>query len=215
MESSASERFWNVITHAFGIVLSLAGFYYMMDRVADQPLGIQVLCLGFCGTFAALYCASTRYHLAREPESVSFWNAVDRSAIFVTIAYCCTAQLFVVPHLAATERVVFGWNAINLSLIVIWSAALLGSLRELCLRKTLEWLSILLYVIQGAGAAIAINLTGILELPVALVLIGIAFYLVGVLWFFRQQHKPFYHAVWHVFVLAGSGFHFAALWVSV
>jgi hemolysin III len=48
----------------------------------------------------------------------------------------------------------------------------------------------------------------------ALVVAGGLAYTLGLI-FYAWKSLPYSHAIWHVFVLAGSGFHFAAVLLSV
>jgi hemolysin III len=44
-----------------------------------------------------------------------------------------------------------------------------------------------------------------------LLLLGGGLAYTGGTFFFHHDHRQYFHAVWHLFVLAGSGLHFAAI----
>lgn len=70
----------------------------------------------------------------------------------------------------------------------------------------------MLYLGMGWLAVIALRplISAMAIEPLLLLLSGGLCYTVGT-YFFVREHKPYYHAVWHVFVLAGSTFHFLGI----
>jgi len=69
--------------------------------------------------------------------------------------------------------------------------------------------SVWLYIAMGWFAIVMFNqmMQQIGSLSLSLLLIGGIFYTAGVI-FYRWRKLPYSHAIWHVFVMGGSIFHF-------
>ena len=100
-------------------------------------------------------------------------------------------------------------------LLAVWSLALIGIALEFCLKNRIETLQILIYLIMGWLVVIdfpalkaALPQAGVYWLTAG----GIA-YTLGVI-FYVLDHRDMLkhsHGIWHLFVLAGSFFHFLAI----
>ena len=163
-----------------------------------------------CGIYGVslvmLYGASTAYHGARRPRVKRILRTVDHIAIYLLIAGTYT------PFTLVNLRGPWGWTLFGL----VWSLAVVGTLFKLIVRDHPEWFSLSIYLTMGWVCVIAAK--PILEIApgglLALMLGGGAAYTLGTL-FYAWDHKPYYHAVWHVFVLAGSSLHFCAIMLYV
>jgi hemolysin III len=213
MRSYSGEQIWNIATHAIGVPLAAVGLYYMADKATAQPLLTQFACWLFCGAFVAMYAISTRYHMARDPESASWWNSLDRSAIFFTVAASATAQILLIPGIAH-ERMIWGSKAPQLALALVWFIGTLGALRELILGKRLEWMAAVFFILQGVAIALAIEVTAFQYMAMLLVMAGVVVYLIGAFRYFGEE-KKYSHGWWHLCVLLASALHYAALWITV
>ena len=194
------EEVANSVTHGFGAVMGVLGVGYLLARgLASSDLWSRVGIVVYILTFIALYAASSVYH-AVKPEGPKQWlRHVDRSAVFVFIAGCYT------PFLLGPMR---GHVAV-LTLAFVWGLAGLGVALELRLKARFSVASTAFYLAMGwfalVGLPVAWELLG--SHGLGWVIGGGVFYTVGV-GFFWWTSLPFHHAIWHLFVLAGSACHF-------
>jgi hemolysin III len=94
---------------------------------------------------------------------------------------------------------------------VIWGLALLGIVFQIGLLRR-PVISVLLYIAMGWTVLVAMKpLVGaVAPGGIALLVSGGLAYTVGIV-FYASRRLPYGHAVWHLFVLAGSVFHFFAI----
>ena len=195
------------VIHGIGIVLSIAG---LATLVAFAALHGDALVVTACAVFGTslvlLYTASTLYHSISVAAAKPALRALDHIAIYVLIAGTYTPfTLIALPG---------PWG---LSLFVaVWTLALAGSALELGLFRRYHKLAVLLYVGMGWIGMIAFKpLSAHLQVGGMLLLIGGgAAYTLGVP-FYLWRRLPYHHALWHVFVLAGSVLHFLAVLLYV
>lgn len=204
-----SEKF-NSITHLVGAVLALMGFGSLIT-VAVQQKNL-LLFTGFFTfglTLVMLYSFSTLYHSFRTPFVKRVFQILDYIAIYLLIAGTYT------PFMLVT---LIDHNGIWI-LACVWGLAMIGIILELSLKKRIESLQILIYLIMGWLVAIDFS-TLKQELNAAgfsWLLAGGLTYTVGVIFYILDGRKLLKHAhgIWHLFVLAGSFFHFIAVIVYV
>jgi hemolysin III len=200
---SPSEELANSITHALGLVLSIAGTALLVDRAVHYGDTLQVWGVSIYGaTLVALYAASTLSHSFARPSLRHFFRTVDQVCIFLLIAGTFTP-------LALTYFVGGWWWALFLG---FWGLALAGIFCKLFYTK-LHNVSISAYVCLGWLPIVAIK--PIFELVPGAVLGWIAagglFYTLGTLFLLRDDRVPYFHATWHVLVIAGSACHYYAI----
>jgi len=94
-------------------------------------------------------------------------------------------------------------------LLIVWAMAIGGILAKSLMKKNRDhWLSTALYVVMGWLAIFAIKPL-YQQLPIGgltLIVAGGLFYTGGVVFFLKETLK-YNHAIWHLFVLAGSVCH--------
>jgi hemolysin III len=156
----------------------------------------------FGASLVLLYAASTLYHALPSERAKRVFRVLDHSAIFLLIAGTYT------PLSLVAVGGPWGWSLFA----AIWALALIGVLLNTVAHGRWRWLSISLYITMGWLVVIAIRPlvaaidTGTLVLVVA----GGLAYTAG-LAFYGWRRLPYGHAVWHLFVLAGSVLHFLAV----
>lgn len=153
-----------------------------------------------------LYTASTLYHALPWPRVKAFFQQADHAAIYVLIAGTYT------PFLLINLRGAWGWSL----LVLVWSIAALGVAIELLLKERKRWLSLTLYLGLGWMALIALNpmIENVASGGLWLLLAGGLAYSLGVIFYVWKSLK-YHHAVWHLFVLAGSVLHFLSVFYYV
>lgn len=200
---SIGEEIANAVTHGIGTLLSIAGLVVMVSFAALYGDAWHIVSASiFGGSLILLYASSTVYHSVWHDRSKNILQRIDHSAIFLLIAGTYT------PFALVNLRGPWGWTLLGL----VWSVALLGIILQVCPRKRNERLSLALYLGLGwmALAAIKPFLANVETGGLVLLLIGGLSYSLGVIFYIRDK-LSYNHAIWHVFVLAGSTFHFFAV----
>jgi len=193
----------NCITHGVGLALSVTGFAVLLVLAIVRGNAWQITgCTVYGASLVFLYAASTLYHSLRSPRARHVLKVLDHSAIYLLIAGTYT------PFTLVNLRGFWGWLLFG----VVWSICLIGVLFKVFFVNRLVVVSTILYVLMGWVCVIAIKplLTLVPTGGIAWLLAGGLFYTGGV-FFFANKRVPFSHAIWHVFVLAGSVCHYFAV----
>lgn len=201
------EELANSLTHAIGALLSGAGLVLLVIRSAQHGDAWHVVSTAIFGaTLVLLYTASTLYHSFRSERTKQVLQKFDHAAIFLLIAGSYT------PFVLVTLRGPWGWSLFG----VVWGLAVVGVTMKFWLAGRFRLGSTLIYVAMGWLVLVAIK-----PLLAALPAGGIKLLLAGGLCytggagFYLWKRLPYHHAVWHLFVLAGSACHWAAVYLHV
>ncbi|MFT3790255.1 MAG: hemolysin III family protein [Rudaea sp.] len=196
------EEIANTLTHGLGLALAAIGAVVLLAvaRVSATPHA-AVACAVYAATMMLLYLASTLYHGAGIRHANDAMparprlRAFDHIAIFLLIAGTYT------PYVLVTLRGVWGWSLFA----IVWSLAALGSLFELTHLRRYRGAMVALYIGMGWVGLAAIKPLVAALAPAGLWLLfgGGAAYTLGVV-FYRMKSLRYHHAIWHLFVLAGS-----------
>jgi len=200
---SFREELLNSLTHGAGVLLSVAALVLLIVYSTSYGTASHVVsCTIFGVTLILLYSASTLYHSFRKPQAKSILKIIDHSCIDLLIAVTYT------PFLLVTLRGVLGWTMFG----VIWFLAISGVLFKIFFVHRFKIVSTIAYVLMGWIMIFAIKPL-VDSMPsggiVWLIAGGLA-YTLGVV-FYAWKKLPFNHAIWHLFVLAGSICHFFAI----
>ena len=201
------EEIANAITHGIGLLLSIAGFVVLLVLAALRGTAWHIVACSIYGaTLICLYAASTLYHAVISPRVKRALRIFDHSAIYLLISGTYT------PFLLVSLRGPWGWSLLG----VIWGLALAGVLFKFWFVERFAILSTVVYIAMGWLVVIAakpvithLSLTAIIWL-----LAGGLAYTGGVI-FFAAKRIPYSHAIWHLFVLAGSICHYFAVLSTV
>ena len=205
---SIGETIANSVTHGLGLLASLVAFPIVIAGSLRHDDPVQVIGASvFAVSLVLLYGASTVYHSLPRSPATKLLRTIDHSAIYVLIAGSYT------PFALGPLRGPWGWSL----LIAIWSMAITGIVMKSTRRLWKPWLSTTLYIGMGWISVIAIRplITHVGAAGVWWLLAGGLCYTGGVVFYATDRRLRYGHAVWHVFVLAGSTCHFfAVLWHS-
>ena len=200
---SIGEEIANSLTHALGIIFSITGMVVLMlSSTGSENIWRIVSCAVFGTTLILLYTASTLYHGVQRANLKSFMRILDHSTIFLLIAGTYT------PFTLVNLRGPWGWSLFG----VIWGIALLGIFLQTTLLRQSVGISVALYVVMGWAVVVAAKqlLVAVAPSGMMLLLAGGLAYTSGIA-FYVWHRLPYHHAIWHVFVLAGSICHFFAV----
>ncbi len=202
-----NEEIANSITHGIGALLSIGGMTVLVVFASLWGDVWRVVSLSIYGTtLIILYLSSTLYHFFSNPGVKNVFQIFDHSAIFLLIAGTYT------PFTLVTIRGGWGWSIFG----VIWGIAVIGIVLKTFYTGRFNLVSTILYIVMGWLVVIAIKPI-VNNLPgggIAWLFIGGCCYTFGVI-FYAWEKLPYNHAVWHLFVLAGSIAHFFAILLYV
>ncbi|MCM0758731.1 hemolysin III family protein [Sporomusa sphaeroides DSM 2875] len=197
------EEILNAATHGVGTVFALIGLGVLTASVYSNGSIWHLLSVIIYGTsLVLLYLSSTLYHSFTNERAKYILKIFDHAAIYVLIAGNYTPFTLIPLHGA------LGWTIFS----VIWVLAIIGIIFQVFFVNRFKVFSTLCYLLMGWFAVVMIK-----PLLVTLPIEGIywlvgggLFYSVGAI--FYLVHKiPYNHAIWHLFVLAGSIAHFVAV----
>jgi hemolysin III len=201
-EQGSREDWANTVTHAVGVAASALGGAALivlaaMRGTAWDVVGVSV----FVGALIALYSASTAYHAVRHPVARVRLKVLDHCAIYLLIAGTYT------PFMIGRLRGGWGWSLFG----VIWGLALAGVVFKLFFTGRFRVVSTGIYVAMGWLILIAVGplMSRLAPVTLAWLLAGGIAYTAGTP--FYHATRRYSHAVWHLFVLAGSVCHAIAV----
>jgi len=229
----AKQEFANSLTHGLGAALAIAALVLMtvfagLHGDARHIVGAVI----FGSTLVLLYTMSTLYHAFRGPRVKKVFKILDHSAIYLLIAGTYT------PFTLGAIRGAWGWSLFG----IIWGLAVLGvSLKSVLYAKwvpavvpkavdhlhalpdppapprRMKMVSTGLYLAMGWLIVIAIvPLWHALPARGLGWLFGGGFCYTAGAAFYSWRSLRFHHAIWHLFVVAGSLCHFfAVLWFVI
>lgn len=198
-----TEELFNVISHGIGFLLSMAALILLVVFSSLKGTAWHVISFAIYGSsLVVLYLASTAFHLVQEQKMRNKLNILDHASIYLLIAGTYT------PFALVTLNGPWGWTIFGM----VWGIAITGIILKFFFIGRYNFLSTLLYIFMGWIILIAISplvqsfqLEGIIWL-----LAGGLAYTFGAV-FFLLKKIPYNHAIFHVFVLAGSICHFVAI----
>lgn len=201
------EEIANSVTHGVGIALSVAAL------VALTALGAQTgdpykLAAGivFGLSLVIEYTASTLYHALTQPRAKHVFKVLDHAGIYVLIAGSYT------PFCLVTIRDTVGWGMFS----ALWGLAVAGIATEAFWAYRPRWVSVAIYLGMGWAVVFAIKplIAAIDPGGLWLLAAGGVCYTVGTP-FYILKRVPYFHMVWHLWVIAGSACHVFAVLLYV
>ena len=210
---TVGEEIAHAVTHGIGALLSVAALVVLVFAAVTTGSPVHIVgCAVYGTTLLLLYLASTVYHAmpASLVRAKRILQRCDHGAIYLLIAGTYTPfTLFALPEPWGMRLFGLIWALAAFGLYV--TVRSLHGIETAISMRRYERLSLVLYLLMGWCVLLAAKpLVDSLPGPdFALVLAGGIAYTVGVA--FYVQQKKWMHSVWHAFVMAGSGFHFAAV----
>ncbi len=202
------EEVANTITHGLGLLLSVPGAIAMAIWVLREGDAWRVLgCLIYATSLVAVYAMSTLSHCCSAANPKRLFQMLDQAFIYVLIVATYT------PFSLAFLRTGFGW----IFLAVMWTIAIFGFLSKILLAHRVDAVSIWIYVVLGWMPILAVSsLVGpVPEVGMWWMLIGGLCYTVGTVFLALDNRVRHFHALWHLFVIAGSVCHFVVIFIFV
>lgn len=207
MTRHEKEELANWITHGIAALCSIVGAVFLFVTLGTGSSASRWISVGiYIATVVALYCASTLYHITISEKWKHRFRIADHGAIYLKIAGTYT------PFLILALREHYG----IVLLVVLWTLATVGIIFKTFFVKRFNLISTILYLFMGWLALFLIRpLYHAVSTDVFLYLMaGGACFTIGVI-FYLWEKMPYNHAVWHLFVIGGSAFHFASVYLFI
>ncbi|MGA9994444.1 MAG: hemolysin III family protein [Pyrinomonadaceae bacterium] len=201
------EEIANCITHGIGLVLSVIGLVALVALASIYGGAWHIVgCTIYGVSLVMLYMASTLYHGARSPRAKSLLCLADHCCIYLLIAGTYT------PFTLVTLRGAWGWTLLGL----VWGLASVGVLFRILVGERFRFAAVVLYILMGWLAVIAIKpMLALIPMGgIFWIFAGGITYSFGII-FFSSKRIRHGHAIWHVFVLIGSICHYLAVLLYV
>lgn len=192
---SKREEFASGLVHGFGVLLSLAALVLLIPkgiRAQDPAILVGNIIYGVAMTL--LYLSSTLYHFVPISRAKRILRICDHMSIYILIAGTYTPVMLSL-----------GGGGAFLTLVLVWLIAAGGMAFKIAFWGRMRFVQMLIYILMGWMIVLVWD-------PVVqqlspdffrLVLSGGLIYTSGTL-VYAMKKLPFYHAVWHLFVLGGS-----------
>jgi len=201
------EEIANSVTHGLGAAASLVVGAGLVALAALRGDALQVVGAAVFGiTLVALYTISTLYHAIPVPSVKRRLKVADHCAIYALIAGSYPAFLL------GGVRGGLGWTMFG----IVWGLAAAGVVFKLFFTGRFRRTSTAIYIAMGwmivlAAKPVAEALPGSV---LAWLAAGGLAYTAGTA-FYHNRRIPYSHAIWHLFVMAGSTLHAVALAVLI
>ena len=196
---SKEEEFWNTITHFIGLILSLIGLpillYYNQNITEFSFVSILFFEFGMI----CVYTSSTLYHYTTNLKLKHKLRVFDHISIYYLIAGSYAPVCLITLY-----------NSSGLKIFIsVLAIALVGTVFKVFFTGKFEKFSLFLYL--AMGWLIVIDFSSILNIlsfnGLILLIISGFFYSFGTV-FYSLQKMKYSHAIWHLFVMAGSASHY-------
>ena len=201
------EEVMNAVTHGIGTLLAVAGLVLLVVFAHLYGDVWHMVSFAIYGTtLVLLYLASTLYHSFTNERLKYIFKILDHSAIYLLIAGTYTPFTLVPLH------GVLGWTVFGM----VWGLAILGIVLKVFFVGRFKFISTLCYILMGWFIVFAIKplIAAVPETGIIWLFAGGLFYTLGSI-FYLWHKLPYNHAIWHLFVLAGSISHFIAVFFYV
>ena len=199
-QTDTEERF-NAISHGIAALASTVGFVLLVMLGNSSELSFTLFsAIVFGVSLVLLYTFSTIYHGARNEKTKKVFQILDHCGIYLLIAGTYTPVLLVSIG-GTTGWVIFG---------VQWTVALIGIVIKIFYTGKYDLISTLMYAVMGWMIVLRWQdlVDAIPSSALTLLLAGGISYTVGIVFYLIGARVNFSHFIWHLFVMAGSLFHY-------
>lgn len=198
-----TEERWNIYTHLFGLILSVIGLFFLVNRALEIDQKWSIFSFTVFGlSMITLYLASTLYHAATNPKKRSQLKIFDHSAIYILIAGSYT-PFTLVSLINDGGITVFS---------IVWGFALIGMIIKLFFTGKFKIISTLMYVLMGWMIVFSFSdlQANMSENGINWLIAGGIAYSIGAI-LYSIKKIPFNHSIFHNFVLMGTFCHFISI----
>lgn len=199
-KTTLGELIANAVSHGIGVIFAIAGLVILL---VISNTGVEILASIIYGlSLIILYVSSTLLHSFPEKMKRVFtvFQRLDHSSIFLLISGTYTPFLIVL--IGTVEAYVL--------FAVLWILTIIGIVFKSIWISKFQAVHLVIYLFMGWSIMLIYDQAAALIGDVLLyVVIGGLCYTLGVA-FYIAKFK-YNHFIWHLFVLAGSVFHFVSV----
>lgn len=196
------EELFNTATHLLGVVftLSMAWLIIKLGYGASWQHAFGVTF--FTSGMLLMFAASTLYHWWLPGEGKRHLRIFDHIGIYIMIAASYT------PICIGVVGGALGWTVFGL----LWATVIGGAFYKITAINKYPRLSLIIYLVMGWSVVfIAEPVYSELSItPLLFILAEGLFYTSGT-YFFSHDSRPYYHGIWHIFVLLGAICHWSVV----
>jgi hemolysin III len=198
------EELANCLTHGIGVLLAAVGAVILFRAVGETAnTALRLSCWIYAVGLVAVYAGSALSHLFNDPARRQFFRRLDQGIIFLFIAGNFTPLAIDILE-EPTRWIVLG---------VMWAIALTGFSSKVFWGYRVESIAVTHYLALGW---LPITVVGpiLQSLPINGILWCVAgglCYTVGTLFLTFDMKVRYFHALWHLWVIAGSYCHFVVI----
>ena len=197
----------NSITHIIGAVAALAGLVVLVVFASLQGDPWKIISFSVYGVSLLLVYLSSSFYHSLSGRAKAFFRKLDHAAIYLLIAGTYT------PFALVSLQGALGWSVFG----VVWGLAVLGIYLETRPNNGHRIWPIVIYVVMGWIGLVAIKplLVSLSFNGLMWLIAGGCFYTFGIIFYALDHKVRHFHAVWHLFVLAGSASHYVSVLVYI
>ncbi len=196
-------EFFNSVSHIAGAALALAGLVVLVASAALRGDYWRIVSFSIYGvTLFLLYLSSALYH-GMTGRAKKIFRTIDHQSIYLLIAGTYT------PFTLVTLRGAWGWSLFG----IVWVLAIFGIAMDALHKKGSRLPQLIIYLVMGWLITTALGplLHAMPPWGVGWLIAGGIFYTSGVVFYLKDERFPYFHGIWHLFVLAGSLCHYFAV----
>ena len=197
---SKGEEIANAVTHGVGAVLSVAALVLLIVFSSLYGNAWHIVSFTIFGvSMVILYTSSTLVHALPQGKAKDLFEIFDHSAIYLFIAGTYTPFTFIIIQGK------LGWTMFG----IVWGLAIAGTVFKAFFVKKYLFTSTIFYIAMGWMVVIGWNqiVENLHSTGLILFVTGGICYTFGAIFYVWRGFK-YHHAVWHLFVIAGTATHF-------
>ncbi len=195
----SDDEWSNTATHALGIFIAILGTIWMMSMVKDKSFGLILSCAVYCISATLVFVFSTLSHACMEPGRRTKMRAWDQGTIYLMISGSYTPFVWQ-----------YGGDLRTALLIFLWVVALYGLWSKVVVRRKVNAVTVTTYLLLGWVPVVPLAM----QVPNGCLLgmgLGGVIYSLGVFFLMFDHKGRFYHAVWHLSVIAAAACHYLVI----
>ena len=208
MHRPSREETANWITHAIGIAMSIFAAFILLPRVlADGDWTMTISCVLYLLSLLGVYICSTMSHWYsaeyQDGKPRRHFRMLDQAFIYLLIVATYT------PFSAAHLHGVW-WSSV---LGLMWVIAITGFVSKIIFAHRVNSVAIWIYLLLGWIPALS-GMPWCADMPssaIWCIVLGGIVYTIGTVFLFNDHKRWYFHAIWHLFVIAASATHFVGI----
>ncbi len=198
------EEAFNSISHGIAALCTAVGFNLLVNLAIDNSQNwalFSAIVYGF--SLVVLYSFSALYHAEKRKKRKHLYKIFDHCGIFILIAGSYTPVLLLAIG-GETGWIFFAGQ---------WTMAGIGIILKIFYAGRFKGTSTFIYALMGWSIVLKFDLLADSIPPQALYLLALSgiSYTVGIIFYALDSRIKYAHFIWHLFVIAGSVFHYYML----